>query len=146
MSREAHMTIHEVFEFSQDETDFWPSKQFQADLTTAFCPFIIMFVGNSRAGKSTRLNQLVLRKLHSNAPFKAARGLDPVTMKFQYVGPLKFGELSHIHGIDLEVNSNPDIFLVDCEGLYSLGTTTKVVEQATFALSQMVSMTVLLMR
>jgi hypothetical protein len=146
MSRLTSITVHPVFEFSQDETDFWPSKQFSADLTASHCPFIIMFVGNGRVGKSTRLNQLLLHKLKSDIPFKACSGVDPVTMKFQYVGPLKLQDLAEIHNIDLQIESDPDIFFIDCEGLHSLGNTTAVLKQATFALSQMASMTILVMK
>jgi hypothetical protein len=105
-----------------------------------------MFVGKSRAGKSTRLNQLIGRKLRSLRPFNGDSEANPVAMKFQYVGPLKFQDLSRVHGIDLQVDSNPDIFLIDCAGLNSSGNTPQVVKQATFALSHMVSMTVLVMK
>jgi septin family protein len=146
MSRLRCITVHPVFEYSRDETDFWPSKQFSADLMASHYPFIIMFVGNSRVGKSAHLNQLLLHKLKSDIPFEAFSGADPVTMKFQYLGPWKFRQLSQIHSIDLHVTSDPDIFLIDCEGLHSLGKTTAVLKQATFSLSQMVSMTVLVMK
>jgi flagellar biosynthesis GTPase FlhF len=146
MSTIPPLTVHEVFEFSQQETDFWPSHQFRSDLAASKCPFIIMFVGNGRAGKSTRLNQVVAHELKADSPFESCNGAEPVTMKFQYVGPFKFQHLSQIHGVDLQLESNPDIFLIDCEGLHSLGKTTAVLKQATFALSQMVSMTVLVMK
>jgi pantothenate kinase len=53
MSREIPMTVRPVFEF-----DGLANQH--------VCPFIIMFVGNGRAGKSTRLNQLRLHKLKSD--------------------------------------------------------------------------------
>jgi hypothetical protein len=140
------MDLHEVFTFSLDENEFKPSQQFADDLNASASPFIIMLVGNGRAGKSTRANQLVRHELQCDSPFEALSGSEPVTMKFQYCGPFKFGQLSQIHGIQLQVDSDPDIFLIDCEGLHALGTTTAVLKQATFALSQMVSMTVLVMK
>jgi hypothetical protein len=138
--------IHQVFDFSETLEDFCPSEQFQVDLAASQCPLIVMFVGNGRAGKSTRLNQLLLHKLRSETPFEAFNGPYPVTMRFQYVGPLKFRDLSRIHRIDLPVESDPDIFLIDCEGFHSLEDTTAVLKQAAFTLSQMVSMTVLVMK
>jgi hypothetical protein len=105
-----------------------------------------MFVGNGRAGKSTRLNQLLRHKLRCESPFQTFSGPDPVTMAFQYVGPIKFRELAEIHDIELQVASGPDLFLIDCEGLHALGDTTAMLKQATFALSQMASMTVLVMK
>jgi hypothetical protein len=140
------LPIHQVFRFSQKKNDFWLSEQFQEDLDASQCPFIIMLVGNSRAGKSTRVNQLITHELRSSGPFQAESGADPVTMKFQYVGPFKFQDLSQIHSVDLPLNSNPDIFVIDCEGLHSLGKTTTTVKQAAFALSQTVSLTVLVMK
>jgi hypothetical protein len=72
--------------------------------------------------------------------------MDPVTKRFQYFGPFKFDHRSQIHGIPLSVPCDPDLFLIDCEGLHSLSSTTAFLKQATFALSQMVSMTVLVMK
>jgi ribosome biogenesis GTPase A len=105
-----------------------------------------MFVGNGRTGKSTRLNQLLSHKRKATVQFEAASGPNPITMKSQYIGPFKFRDLSKIHGLDLQVEADPDIFLIDCEGLQSLGKTTAVLKQAIFSLSQIVSMTVLVMQ
>jgi hypothetical protein len=140
------LSPHEVFEFSQDETDFRPSKQFVKDLSESESPLLILFVGNGRAGKSTRANQLLLHELQPDSPFEADSGPSPITKQFQYVGPLKFGQLSEIHGITLDVRGDPDIFIIDCEGLHALESTTATLKQATFALSQMVTMTVLVMK
>jgi hypothetical protein len=87
-----------------------------------------------------------LHKLGAQKPFAARAGPERITMKFQYVGHPKFRQLSQIHGIQFEVNSDPDIFLIDCEGLHSYDQTTPALKQATFALSQLVSMTVLVMK
>jgi hypothetical protein len=138
--------VHNVFDFSQNDTDFTPSARFANHLLHSHCPFIILLVGNGRVGKSTRANQILTHKLNEDEPFLSDSGLDPVTTKFQYVGPIKFSQLSEIHEISIMVDSDPDIFLIDCEGLHSLGVTTPVLKQATFALSQMSSMTVLVMK
>jgi septin family protein len=140
------MRPRQVFDFSKSETDFRPSEQFKIDLAASRYPFIVVFIGNGRAGKSTRLNQLLLHVLKSDRPFEAYNGGAPVTMKFQYVGPCKFQQFSRLHCIDIQVDSDPDIFLIDCEGLHSLETQTAALKQATFALSQMASMTVLVMK
>jgi flagellar biosynthesis GTPase FlhF len=143
---DARQATADVFQFTPNENDFWMSPRFERDLRASHCPFLIILVGNARAGKSTRANQTVRHELTPDEPFVAETGGDPITMKFQYVGPLKFGDLARIHGIDLQVDSNPDIFVIDCEGLHSLGETTPVLKQATFALSQIASMTVLVMK
>jgi ribosomal protein L35AE/L33A len=42
--------------------------------------------------------------------------------------------------------SDPDVFVVDCEGVNSLGEATAILKQATFALAQMASMIVQVMK
>jgi GTPase SAR1 family protein len=138
--------IKQVFEFSPNEADFWPTQEFKSDLAASQCPFIIMFAGNSKAGKSTRLNQLITHELTSEGPFEADSRVEAVTQRFQYTGPFKSLDLAEVHSLDIQVESNPDLFLIDCERLHSLGNTTPVLKQATFALSQMVSMRVLVMK
>jgi hypothetical protein len=49
-------------------------------------------------------------------------------MKFEYAGPFKFHQLSQIHNLDLYLESDPDIFLIECEGLHSLGNTPAVLK------------------
>jgi hypothetical protein len=142
---EVRLSPRQVLVFSQDEKEFRPSEAFINDLKTSNRPFIIMFVGDGRAGKSTRANQLVKHELQMDEPFDALNGSEPVTMKFQYAGPIKFAHLANTHNLQLHVDNDPDIFIIDCEGLHSLGLTTATLKQATFALSQIVSMTVLVM-
>jgi hypothetical protein len=139
-------TTHEVFDFTPDEKDFRLNKRFRQTLIRSHSPFLIILIGNGRTGKSTRANQLLCHELSLEKPFTAAGGLDPITKYFQYVGPLKFSKLSQIHKIQLEVKGDPDIFIIDCEGLNSFGETTPALKQATFALSQMSSMTLLVLK
>jgi hypothetical protein len=89
---------------------------------------------------------MLRHQLNPNGPFESYNGSDPVTKKFHYVGPFKFQFFSEVHRIDVHVNSDPDVFLIDCEGLHSLEKTTTVLQQATFALSQIVSMITLVMK
>jgi hypothetical protein len=140
------LDVHDVFRFSSDNKEFRPSQQFANDLNASASPFIIMLLGNYRTGKSTRANQILQHELNPDSPFQVFCGSEPVTMKFQYCGPFKFGQLSQIHDIPLQVDSDPDIFLIDCEGLHCSGNTPAVLKQATFALSQLASMTVLVMK
>jgi hypothetical protein len=102
-----------------------------------------MFVGNGRVGKSERLNQLLTRRLGHRGPFRSEEGPYRVTAAFQFCGPIKLADLGHLHGIDLSSQKDPDIFVVDCEGLHSLSDTTPGLKKATFALVQMSSLTVL---
>jgi hypothetical protein len=136
----------QVFRFFNNQTDFSLTREFITDLKSANSPFLILAVGNGRAGKSTRANQLMTHDLEPDGPFVADSGLAPITMGFQYCGPLKFGELGQIHDIDLDVNGDPDVFLIDCEGLNSLDDATPALKRATFALSQLASITLLVMK
>jgi hypothetical protein len=104
---------------------------------------MIMAVGNGRTGKSQRGNHLVNHDLRANEPFEVDAGPEPITMKFQYVGPLKFADLAKIHGTQLNPNLDCEVFIIDCEGLHALSNTPARLKQATFALAQMVSVTVL---
>jgi hypothetical protein len=136
-------TSSDVFQFTQDEQDFCFSEQFNARLRASNSPYIILLLGDARTGKSTRGNQLLAHEPKSRKPFKAEMGLVPITRGFQYVGPLKFRDLETIHHIRLQVPSDPDIFVIDCEGLHSLVEATPTLKKAMFSLSQLASMTVL---
>jgi hypothetical protein len=101
-----------------------------------------MFVGNCRAGKSTGSNQLILHELYVDIPIKADQWSDPVTRQFPDVGPFKYRAFSRIHGIQLPIGPDPDVFVVDCEGVAILGETTAALKQATFTLAYMTNIIV----
>jgi hypothetical protein len=138
--------IFQVFDFDERGDNFEFSADFLRLFKAAENPMIIMFIGSTRAGKSTRLNQLLTKVLRADLPFESLGGADPVTSKFQFCGPLDFSELGQIHGIDLQAKSKTDLFLVDCEGLHSLEKATPGLKKATFALSQMANLTVSVMK
>jgi hypothetical protein len=138
--------VLQVFKFDSTEEIFDFSDDFRRIFSAANNPFIIMFIGNGRVGKSTRLNQILTKEIDGEEPFKSLGGTAAVTTKFQFYGPLKSAQLGQIHGLDLSVKSDPDVFLIDCEGLHSLGETTPELKKATFALAQMSSLTVLVMK
>jgi hypothetical protein len=57
--KDVSLELHDVFSFSDDETNFWPTPEFAAALKAAHCPLLVMLVGNGRTGKSTRAGQLL---------------------------------------------------------------------------------------
>jgi hypothetical protein len=124
-------------------SNFQLSPAFDEALRRAHNPFIVLFVGNARAGKTTRANQLLTHQLEDIGPFEAASGLDPVTMGCQFVNPVTFAKLSQIHNIILDVPTNPEVFLIDCEGLNSLGHSTQSLKRAIFALAQLASLVII---
>jgi hypothetical protein len=135
------LEVHEVFEFSEDGTDFWPSQRFRNDMIAPKYPFLVMFWAVPELA-----DQLLLHEIRPEHPFEAMNGADPVTMQFQSVGPVKFDQLARTHNVLLTIESDPDIFIIKCEGFHCMGETTPALKQATFSLSQMVSMTVLVMK
>jgi hypothetical protein len=105
-----------------------------------------MFIGNDRSGKSTRLNQIVSGDIKSSIPFRSSGGTKHVTIGFQFLGPIPISELVEVHKFYLSTESKLDIFLVDCEGLACLGESTPTLKRAMFALCQISSITVLVMK
>jgi hypothetical protein len=97
-------------------------------------------------GVEEHANQLLTHKLRPDEPFEAVNGGDSVTIRLQYAGPLKFGQFCELHQVQLPVILHQDVFIIDYEGFYSLGEITDALKQATFALSQIAGMTVLLMK
>lgn len=142
---------------SFEEGRFWLSDQFRGKLQQSQNAFIIMFIGNLRSGKSQRLNQLLTKKLRSKSPFKTLQGKDPVTRNFQECGPFKFQDFGQFHEINLSSSTDPDIFLIDCEGLNAIeNDSDKISEEeqvirsllrkAMFALTQISGVTILVMK
>jgi hypothetical protein len=126
------------------------TPQFQRALQASKDPHIILFMGCTRAGKSTRLNQIITRehKLDLTGPFVARGGSKAVTVGFQFCGPISFDELNHIHNLGLTIDEtrNPDIFLIDCEGMDHLDGSCPGFGKSMFALSQLSSVNVIVMR
>jgi hypothetical protein len=121
MSEIQSRSVKNVFTFYENGEDFCLSVDFVNALNKSLNPFIIMFIGNYRAGKSTRLNQIVSGQINSTMPFRSNGGKDHITIGFQFLGPISIAQLGEIYGINLSVQHNPDIFLIDCEGLSNLG-------------------------
>lgn len=84
---------------------------------------IVVFVGQSRIGKSTRCNQLVegMKKLRAKKPFKVNADDEGVTQGFDaYV--IRKSELAHNFGIELDNNNEKDgyVCIIDTEGTENL--------------------------
>jgi hypothetical protein len=135
-----------VFDFINGKNDYVFSNEFQHVLGSSSKLFIVMNVGNGRVGKSTRLNQLIRRDIYAEEPFESYGGSAPVTMEFQFYGPMKLRELCEIHQLTVSVNPDDDVLLIDCEGLNSLGQTTPGLKNAMFALAQITNLVVLVMK
>jgi hypothetical protein len=134
--------VRTVFDFTTNGTDFQLTSNFTTDLRGSAFAFLLMFIGGTREGKSTRANQLLNHTIRPQLPFTTDGGSNPITKGFEYVGPFKFKELSRIHKISLTAPEEADIFVIDCEGFGSLSQMTPALKQAAFALSQMASMIV----
>jgi hypothetical protein len=117
------------------------TPEFRAALEASKFPVIVLFMGYSRAGKSTRLNQIITRgdSLNLPGPFVARRGSKAVTVGFDVCGPLSFAELNELHGLGLALDPNrtPDLFLIDCEGMDHLEGCSQGFGKSMFALCQL---------
>jgi hypothetical protein len=137
--------IDEVFSIKKDYFELNPS--FKEKLRRSNNPVLIAFQGKSRAGKSTRLNQLITRKIRSTKPFVSKGGALSVTKNFQYYGPISLEEFGKIHNINLinNVNSNSDIFVIDAEGMDHIDGSSNFLRAAMFAISQMAYVNVIML-
>jgi hypothetical protein len=133
----------EVMELAPDGSDFRLTKELVDALNASTNPFLILFFGNSRAGKSTRINQVVTKRILPTGPLRALAGFRPVTHGFQAIGPLSFEHLFQTHGISLPTVLSIDLFLVDCEGMNSLEQSSPGLKKAIFSLIQISNLHVL---
>jgi hypothetical protein len=121
--------------------------EFRNALQRSRFPFIVLFMGYSRAGKSTRLNQIITRgdSLTLPGPFVARAGSAGVTVGFQFRGPIRFSELNTLHGLGLTIDParDADVFLVDCEGMDHLDGCSQGFGKSMFALCQLSAMNVI---
>jgi hypothetical protein len=116
-----------------NESDFELSPEFREALGQPSRALIIILVGGDGVGTSGRLNQIVIRNLRMMCPFRSEPGTSPVTDAFQFCGPIKFADFGRLDGIDFRSTKDPDIFMVDCEGLYALSQTAPGAKKAAVA-------------
>jgi hypothetical protein len=125
------------------------APEFRRALQRSQFPLIVLFMGYSRAGKSTRLNQILTKgqNLRLPGPSVARGGPDPVTVGFQVCGPIPFDKLNDLHGLGLTINPdrNPDVFLVDSEGIDHLDESSRGFGKAMFALAQISAVNVIVL-
>jgi ribosome biogenesis GTPase A len=76
-------TINDVFDFDFLNKTFTLASSFREDLIKSDNPNLVMFSGNSRVGKSYRLNQLLTRTIHPSGPFISHGGVKSITKNFQ---------------------------------------------------------------
>jgi hypothetical protein len=117
MTRSNTQTVKDFLNSSNTEFDFCLSFDFKNALKQSHNPFIMIFIGNYRLWKSIRLNQFLSRNIRGTKIFQTERGAEPQTKGFQFCGTITLTKLGNIHGIKLLVQSNPEVFLIDCEGL-----------------------------
>ena len=81
------------------------TEKFKKDLANAKNPRIILCIGETRVGKSTLLNNIILDKndfwfdkkdpFINKTPFISAGGIEAITKEFHYYGPISNKELLH---------------------------------------------------
>jgi hypothetical protein len=122
------------------------TNEFRQALSNSLFPLVIPFLGCSRAGKSTRLNQLLSRQLRSQQPFRSQGGSAAVTTGFDFSGPHDLQTLCRYHSVPYRLPSKrrADVFLIDCEGMDHLNGSSTGYGQVILALSQITTITVLI--
>ena len=105
-------------------------------------PNIILIVGPARSGKSTLANIFLNPSLNqANETFKTDEGNVPVTMKIQYC-KVKLSTICQIHQLYMNLDFDSDLFILDCEGIDSLGEITVSLRKAIFSLLQISSVNI----
>jgi hypothetical protein len=134
--------IQGVFEFDFINQTFNLSFMFQQDIIKSEYPILITVFGNSRVGKSLRLNQILTRTIYPSGPFLSRGGLKPITTNLQYQS-ISLLELTTVH--DLQYNSpnhapaeTPTVFLIDCPSLSIIFGKSPLLRKAFFTLTQFV--------
>ncbi|OHT02219.1 hypothetical protein TRFO_30726 [Tritrichomonas foetus] len=139
------------------------SEPFISKIKASPNPFIITFIGETRSGKSSRLNYILEGKIKLTKPFKTSGGFEACTEGISGYGPISFCDLDPIFSLFtdsriihlnnyLEDNNNENIqeqikekikdrniFLIDCEGAGSIDKTTKGLNNALALLVQISS-------
>lgn len=108
-----------------DSKNFWLSKDFKEALKKSSNPY--------------QTKKVVI-------PFKTNWGSKHVTKGFQFCKAIAFSELLANHGIKTSIESNPDIFFIDCKGLNGLEASTLTLKSSMFSICQIASINVLLIQ
>ena len=111
------------------------SEQFEEVIKKCKHPHIICIYGDSRTGKSTKMNQIINGTISENyfklnGPFKPLREIHTsMTKGCDLYGPIKVEDIAKKNNIDInecdkDIIDN-ELFFVDTEGLKSIDNTTK---------------------
>ena len=105
------------------------------DLKDSKNPQFLLIVGPARSGKSTLSNMLIDPTIRPEKEiFKTDEGNDPVTFEIQYI-VVKLSAITRSHQLP-DPNVDCDLFLMDCEGIDSLGKVTLGLRKAICTLLQ----------
>lgn len=132
-------SVHDAIDFSKNS--FKLTDQFQRDIQNSRNPILVALVGPARSGKSTLANMILKpfipknNKDISNDVFKTDEGNVPVTLKIQYC-EIKLSTLIQNHHLAINPDFDSDLFILDCEGIDSLGEVTQSLRKAIFTLLQ----------
>ena len=124
------------------------TEKFKKDLVNAKNPRIILCIGETRVGKSTLLNNIILDQndfwfdkkdpFINKTPFISAGGIEAITKEFHYYGPISNKELLHRNKLNFPENEPEfeysDLFFIDSEGAFNLEGDTGHLFHSIFAL------------
>ena len=141
-----------VIEISSEGIKVKLSDVFKNDLMNSTNPVVVLAIGQTRQGKSTLLNEILIDKTNGNMEklmedplmegfdsyFVSGDGFNPVTGDFSYYGPLKKSELCRRNNLEFDGNER-DFFIIDSEGADNIVKMSKTLYIGCFALMSIVS-------
>ena len=129
------------------------SEQFEAVIKKCKHPHIICIYGDSRTGKSTKMNQIINGTIAENffdlkGPFKPLREIHTTMTKgCDLYGPITVADIVKRNKLDInECDKNiidNELFFVDTEGLKSIDNTTKSCVSGILTILQIASIKIL---
>jgi hypothetical protein len=117
-------------------------KDFIADLRKSHNPFVVLFVGKRRSGKSTAANNFIRQMINHEEPFRVSLGRAS-SKEFRYAGPFDFHEIAALHGLTPDDYPPTDVFVIDCRGYDPVHAKDITLERSFAVLAPLVSLVVL---
>jgi hypothetical protein len=140
-----HLVAREAFFLSNHR--FQLTKEFHEALLRSHNVFLIVGFGPTRSGKSTRLNELIQGRVRAEEPFCTDGGTAPVTGGIKFYGPFPFDRLGFQGSAeDIDVDSNADVFVLDCKGFDNFKGETAGFRKAVVAAVGIANVSILVVR
>jgi hypothetical protein len=118
------------------------TEDFTANIRHSLNPFIVLFVGRRRVGKSTTANHFIRQVAQLGGPFETSSAWTP-SAGFHYAGPFSFQDIAALHDVAPDRYPPADVFVVDCPGYDRLRAKEISMERSFAVLAPLVGLVVL---